>query len=193
MMLKRVLLLAGAGVFFLCSTAYAQVGGYGTGACCKQGVPQLPAGQKCMLLHQVGPGENLHILAAYYYGDARAWRRIYNLNKKTLKNPNIIMVGQILKIEVDDPCWTPRYDLREFLQLEQRRMEALQRGRGKIKEIRTHQVVEPTVQVIIEETEEGVETEIAPGNIPGIEEIPRIAPPEPETPPAGGAEEGGQY
>ena len=187
-MRKRLLLLMAvtAGVFFICSSAFAQSGTYtpglGEGVCCNHGVPQIPEGQKCLLLHQLGPGENLHILAAYYYGDARAWRRIYNLNKKAIRNPNKVMAGQILKIEVP-ACWTPRFDLQEFMRLEERRIQMLKRGPGeKVMEYRSKVTVEPKVKVIIEEEEEVPgepgRTPVMPGErtpeAPPAEEAPTI-------------------
>jgi hypothetical protein len=154
MMRKLMLLLAvvAVGVLFSGNAVWAQPEGYssmGKGICGDPGVASIPSGQGCILLHQVGQGENLHVLAAYYYGDARAWRRIYKMNKKYVRNPNKIYAGQILKIEIP-ANWTPRFDLQEFLALEERRMEALKRGAHKpIREIRTREEVEPTVSVEI--------------------------------------------
>ena len=154
MMRKLLLMLAvvAVGVLFSGNAVFAQPESYspmGKGVCGDPGVPSIPSSQGCILLHQVGPGENLHVLAAYYYGDARAWRRIYKLNKKHIRNPNKIFSGQILKIEVA-ANWTPRFDLQEFLSLEERRMEALKRGAHKpTREIVRQEVVEPTVSVEI--------------------------------------------
>ena len=50
--------------------------------------------------HLVGPGEDLHLLAAYYYGDARQWKKIYQANRSQIKNANRIHVKQVLRIEV---------------------------------------------------------------------------------------------
>ncbi len=50
--------------------------------------------------HQVGPGEDLHLLSAYYYGDARQWKRIYQVNRSQIKNANRIHVKQVLRVEV---------------------------------------------------------------------------------------------
>jgi len=50
--------------------------------------------------HPVGPGEDLHLLAAYYYGDARQWKKIYQANRNRIKNPNRIYPKQILRVEV---------------------------------------------------------------------------------------------
>jgi len=120
------------------------------GACCNLGSPAVPEGQQCLLLHKVGPGENLHILSAYYYGDARAWGRIYNLNRRNIRNPNKIVVGQVLRIEVP-PCWTPRFDLQEFLRLEAQRVQVLQAAPGeRPREVRTHEVVQTKVSVSVE-------------------------------------------
>jgi hypothetical protein len=162
------------------------------GACYQEGQParQLKPGEICTILHQVKKDENLHILAAYYYGDARAWRRIYNLNRKTIRNPNVIYEGQILVIEID-PGWVPRYDLERFMEVERARLEIVSRpGQGRIKRVETEETVTPsaTIDFILEEAppaEEGSET-------PGAASQP-APPPEPETEPeTGGAPEGGE-
>jgi len=56
--------------------------------------------------HPVGPGEDLHLLAAFYYGDARQWKRIYQANRHQIKNPNRIVPKQTLRIVVPDD-WQP--------------------------------------------------------------------------------------
>ncbi len=58
-------------------------------------------------LHQVQSSDNLHLLAAYYYGDARQWVRIFETNRGAIRNVNIISPGQILRI-VLSPGWTPQ-------------------------------------------------------------------------------------
>lgn len=159
---KRIFLLTAAIVlcWMMAGLGHAQAPGMGpvtSGVCCREGVPSVPADHPCELLHQVGPGENLHVLAAYYYGDARAWRRIYELNKKQIRNPNKIMVGQVLRIEVP-PCWSPRFPLEEFLRIEQRRKELLSHAPGeRPREIRKTEVVETTVTVSFEEEEKPAE------------------------------------
>jgi hypothetical protein len=50
--------------------------------------------------HLVGPGEDLHLLSAYYYGDARQWKKIYEANRSQIKNANRIHVKQVLRVEV---------------------------------------------------------------------------------------------
>ncbi len=74
---------------------------------------QVPV-KKVIRLHKVKPGENLHLLSAYYYGDARKWRKIWELNKKQIPNPNLIRVGQVLKVEVE-PGWKPKFDLDQYM------------------------------------------------------------------------------
>ena len=55
-----------------------------------------PAGQDA--LHQVMPGDNLHLIAGYYYGDARQWERIWQANRDQIPNPNRIERGSLLHI-----------------------------------------------------------------------------------------------
>lgn len=57
-------------------------------------------------LHQVQSRDNLHLLAAYYYGDARQWVRILETNRRAIQNPSVIHPGQILHIFLS-PGWTP--------------------------------------------------------------------------------------
>lgn len=52
------------------------------------------------ILHPVAEGQDLHLLAAYYYGDARQWVRIFQANRAEIKNPNQIYPGQTLRIPV---------------------------------------------------------------------------------------------
>ena len=126
-----------------------------------------PPGQKIIRLHQVSEGENLHMLAAYYYGDARAWPRIYNLNKKKIRNPNIIRVGVILNIEVE-PGWKPRFDLAEFKLKEKKRQAAIEQAKmEKPTIIRETQTIIPTITPLTELEEE--EEEERPGvPVPGL-------------------------
>lgn len=58
----------------------------------------MPAYVNTETTHIVKPGEDLHWLAAIYYGDARLWYKIYDANKKTIKNPNQLVVGTKLII-----------------------------------------------------------------------------------------------
>ncbi len=48
--------------------------------------------------HTVAKGESLSKIAKQYYGDARKWRKIYDANKDTIKNPDLIYPGQVFRI-----------------------------------------------------------------------------------------------
>ena len=49
-------------------------------------------------LHEVLPGDNLHLIAGYYYGDCRQWQRIWEANRKPVPKPNLLERGMILRI-----------------------------------------------------------------------------------------------
>jgi nucleoid-associated protein YgaU len=49
-------------------------------------------------LHKVAKGENLSVIAKKYFGNANKYMEIYNTNKDILKNPDLIQIGQDLKI-----------------------------------------------------------------------------------------------
>lgn len=49
-------------------------------------------------IHIVREGENLHLIAARYYNNARLWRLIYDVNEDTIKDPNLIHPGERLII-----------------------------------------------------------------------------------------------
>ena len=48
--------------------------------------------------HEVTSGETLSKIAQHYYGDASLYPKIFEANKDTLKDPNMIRVGQKLRI-----------------------------------------------------------------------------------------------
>lgn len=50
------------------------------------------------LLYQVQRGDDLHWLAAKFYGDARQWVKIYEANRSAIANPNRLQIGQTLTI-----------------------------------------------------------------------------------------------
>jgi hypothetical protein len=196
MMRKRMILIGAVVVSWLgtCSLALAQqpqqppqtsrgptdVGATVEEYCCKQGISSLPAGQDCFIVHQVGDGENLHILSAYYYGDARAWRRIYDINKNVIRNPNKIVAGTMLKIAVK-PCWTPRYDLGEFMEMERKRLELFSRTAKKdIEVVKKKEVIEQKLENLMPGGEGETLTPPAPGGT-----APGSTPPGPP-PPSGG-------
>lgn len=49
-------------------------------------------------LHQVMPGDDLRLIAGYYYGDTRQWGRIWQANRDQISNPNRIQRGALLRI-----------------------------------------------------------------------------------------------
>jgi nucleoid-associated protein YgaU len=49
-------------------------------------------------LHEVKSGETLSKLAKQYYGDPNRYPRIFEANRDQLSNPDLIKVGQKLKI-----------------------------------------------------------------------------------------------
>ena len=48
--------------------------------------------------HLVESGESLSKIAKHYYKDAKSYMKIFEANKDQLKNPDLIKVGQKLKI-----------------------------------------------------------------------------------------------
>jgi nucleoid-associated protein YgaU len=48
--------------------------------------------------HEVKKGETLWKIAERYYGDGSLYPKIFEANKDTLKDPNLIRVGQKLRI-----------------------------------------------------------------------------------------------
>ena len=49
-------------------------------------------------IHAVMPGESLASIATHFYGDANAWKRIFDANRDQLTDPDRIKIGQMLKI-----------------------------------------------------------------------------------------------
>ena len=49
-------------------------------------------------LHTVESGENLSKISKHYYKDANKYMQIFNANKDQLTNPDMIKVGQKIKI-----------------------------------------------------------------------------------------------
>ena len=48
--------------------------------------------------HQVQPGDTLSKIAKQFYGDANKYVKIFEANKDHLSDPNMIRVGQVLRI-----------------------------------------------------------------------------------------------
>ncbi len=49
-------------------------------------------------LYPVKGNDNLHWLAARFYGDARQWVRIYQANREKVQYPSLLIIGQQLLI-----------------------------------------------------------------------------------------------
>ncbi len=56
------------------------------------------AGSGQDVLHEVQAGDNLHLIAGYYYGDARQWERIWQGNRELIDDPNRIERGLWVRI-----------------------------------------------------------------------------------------------
>lgn len=66
-------------------------------------------------LHQVQREDNLHLIAAYYYGDARQWPSVYAANRALIGgNPSVIHKGHVLKIHLP-AGWAPLEPYDRFL------------------------------------------------------------------------------
>jgi nucleoid-associated protein YgaU len=48
--------------------------------------------------HEVKSGETLSKIAKQYYGDPSLYPKIFEANRDTIKDPNLIRVGQKLRI-----------------------------------------------------------------------------------------------
>ena len=48
--------------------------------------------------YTVQSGDTLGHVALTYYGDHLKWRKIYEANKQTMKNPNFLYIGQRIMI-----------------------------------------------------------------------------------------------
>ena len=50
------------------------------------------------VLHEVHAGDDLRLIAGYYYGDTRQWEKIWRANRDVIRNPNRIERGSYLWI-----------------------------------------------------------------------------------------------
>ena len=48
--------------------------------------------------YTVVAGDSLSKIAKHFYGDAKAWNRIFQANKDKISNPDLIHPGQVLRI-----------------------------------------------------------------------------------------------
>ena len=76
-----------------------------------------PAAEPAAVLtaeHVVRPGDNLHLIAGYFYRDPRQWKKIRKLNRKLIRDPNFLAPGRSLQVErVPGLTWDIPYE--EFL------------------------------------------------------------------------------
>jgi nucleoid-associated protein YgaU len=56
--------------------------------------PEVPATRT----YTVVPGDSLSKIAKHFYGNASEWNKIFQANTDTIKNPDLIKVGQVLTI-----------------------------------------------------------------------------------------------
>ena len=62
------------------------------------------------ILHQVLPGDDLRLIAGYYFGDTRQWELIWQANRDQVSNPNRIRRGALLRIPDVTPPAEPYAD-----------------------------------------------------------------------------------
>ena len=48
--------------------------------------------------YTVAAGDNLSKIAKHFYGDANKWKKLFEANKDTIKNPDLIKIGQVLRV-----------------------------------------------------------------------------------------------
>ena len=66
-------------------------------------------------LHQIQREDNLHLIAAYYYGDARQWPKVYTANRALIgRNPSLLHKGQVLTVPLPTG-WAPLEPYGHFL------------------------------------------------------------------------------
>ncbi len=53
--------------------------------------------------YTVKPGDSLSLIAKNLWGDAMRWKEIFEANQDQIKDPNLIRVGQVLKIPGAQP------------------------------------------------------------------------------------------
>ncbi|MBI3007293.1 MAG: hypothetical protein HYY53_03195 [candidate division NC10 bacterium] len=111
-------LRAGAPLFLVLLLLCAGVGTAqqaGTGEPAPGSFEEMLANLPVEALHQVQREDNLHLIAAYYYGDARQWPRVYTANRGLIgKNPSVIHKGHVLKIHLP-AGWAPLEPYDRFL------------------------------------------------------------------------------
>lgn len=102
---------------------FAQGGGFLSSSPTENMLPPEAVHEGTQVLHKItSVQENLHLLAGYYYGNTRLWKKIYNDNRSVIKNPNRLPVGQTLRIQVEE-TWRPKFSYQEWLRLATRNGE----------------------------------------------------------------------
>ena len=59
---------------------------------------QSPAPEPGFTEYRVVKGDSLSAIAKRHYGDAQAWRTIFEANRDIIKDPDLIHPGQVLKL-----------------------------------------------------------------------------------------------
>ena len=78
-----------------------QSGGSSTAPAAPQPAPPKPTAAPTPAAprtYTVVAGDSLSKIAKKFYGDGNQWRRIFEANRDTVKNPDLIRPGQVLKI-----------------------------------------------------------------------------------------------
>ena len=57
-----------------------------------------PSGPASERTYTVRKGDSLSKIAKREYGDAQQWRRIYEANRTTIENPDLIYPGQVIRL-----------------------------------------------------------------------------------------------
>lgn len=71
------------------------------------GMPASPPASAQDVMHEVQAGDDLRLIAGYYYGDTRLWDRIWRANRDIIRNPNRIEAGSFLWIPDPQPPAEP--------------------------------------------------------------------------------------
>ena len=64
----------------------------------KKPTPSPPSPATRFKVYTVQKGDSLSKIAKHEYGDANKWRKIFEANRDTIKDPDLIYPGQELKI-----------------------------------------------------------------------------------------------
>jgi nucleoid-associated protein YgaU len=60
--------------------------------------PEKASADASVMEYRVVKGDSLSKIAERVYGDAQAWRRIYDANRDIIDDPDLIHPGQVLKV-----------------------------------------------------------------------------------------------